>query len=139
MPLPIINKIALTLTAVFLVFYSAQKYLAAAPAGLNTGYILSVAIIVCLTAIIPLVAAGLISRSLPTGAPSIGAAAILPVVFAALGFTLYWAAYLQPSFGVPLDIVLPRALFPGLTLGALLAVLRLTATSAAQTRAPHAA
>ncbi len=139
MPLPLINKIALALTAVFLVFYSAQKYLAAAPAGLNTGYILSVAIIVLLTAIIPLIAAGLISRALPAGAASIGAAAILPVIFAALGFTLYWIVYLQPSFGVPLEIVLPRALFPGVTLGALLAVLRLTASRPAQTATALAA
>jgi ABC-type sugar transport system permease subunit len=122
-----LRLIALVLIAGFLIFYTAQKYLAAAPAVFSPAYTLSTAIIVLLTALLPLAAAWLISKTMPGRALSLGAAAILPVILAALGLTLYWAVYLKPSFGVPLELVLPRALFPGVSLGVLLVALRLSA------------
>lgn len=105
----------------FILFYSAQKYLAAAPAGFVPAYVTSVVILVALTALLPLVISWIATRLFQSKSLRITAALVLPLVLSAAGFTLYWAVYLNPAFSVPLGAVLPRAVFPGVGLGILLA------------------
>ena len=105
----------------FILFYSAQKYLAAAPAGFVPAYVTSVVILVALTALLPLAVSWACTRLFGSKPLRVTAALLLPLLLSAAGFTLYWAVYLNPAFGVPLDVVLPRAIFPGVGLGILLA------------------
>lgn len=104
----------------FLIFYTAQKYLAAAPEGFVPAYVISVALLVGLTALLPLAMSALAIRVLPGRALKFISAAALPLALSAGGFTLYWAAFLAPNFGIGLEVVLPRAVFPGISLGVLL-------------------
>lgn len=133
-------KLAVSILIVgFLVFYSGQKYLAAAPATFNLTYVISVIVLVALTALIPLAIAAVAMRVMPGKALKLVSAAILPLAAAGAGFWIYWAVYLNPAFGVPMEVVMPRAVFPGVSLGVLMGAHVLTEKSSTETAtAAHA-
>lgn len=123
----------------FLIFYSAQKYLAAAPAGLNLTYILSVLVLVGLTAVIPLVLTLLVAPRVPAMPLRLALSAGLPLVLSAAGLFVYWIGFLSPNFGVPLEAVMPRAIFPGVSLAALMVLFTVTTPRAHADPAPSQA
>lgn len=130
------NLVVSILIVGFLIFYSGQKYLAAAPASFNLTYVISVVLLVALTALIPVAITCFATRIVPGKVGKLVTAAVLPLALAAAGFWVYWAAFLNPSYGVPLEVVMPRALFPGVTLGGLM-VARVLVNPSSGADAPH--
>lgn len=110
----------------FLIGYSAQKYLAAAPPVFVPAYAQTVVLIVFITAIIPFAlawAAGRPFRSLPVFAAVTGAIA---VGASAGAFALYWYFTVSQYPNAPPVLELARrGLTPGLFIAAILVLDRL--------------
>lgn len=106
---------------VFFVVYAAQKYLAVPQDGFNLSYIISTGIVVLLTALVPFLVALFVSTR-GTKPVNVVTGLAAPVLLSGVGFWAYWQFFILGfAPDVPLSQVLPRALMPGLIMGALLA------------------
>lgn len=110
----------LIIFVLFLAFYTFQKYTAVPQNGFNSGYAISVAIIVALTALMPYIITRIKMR-FTSGALRVVTVLIAPVVVSAIGFALYFYGYIAPNFpGVSIAAVLPRSIFPGVVISGIL-------------------
>lgn len=107
---------------VFLGVYSWQKYTAAAPETFSIGYAINVAILVTLTAILPYV----ITRfeiAMTKGPVRYILALTSPLILCGAGFATFFFLFIAPSFPqADIMTVLPRSLFPGVTISIILLV-----------------
>ena len=106
--------------AIFLIAYSAQKYLAVPQESFSLQYTYMTGLVILFTAILPLVLTGLISSRLK-GLMAIAVAFFLPGILSAAGYASYWYLFItQIAPDVPIDAVVPRALTPGIAMGVIL-------------------
>ncbi len=105
---------------IFLLIYSYMKYAVAFELMTQLNFVISTAIMIILTAVIPYGASYLIQKKLH-GSARYGAALLLPLVLGALGLATYFFVFIAPSGSpVTLDKVLPRSITPGIIMGVIL-------------------
>jgi hypothetical protein len=105
---------------VFLAGYSVFKYQAVPDLMGQPSYMISTAILVTLTAILPY-GLSLLAVWRLSGPLEWALSAILPFVLSALGLATFFYLFIQPSFpGMSVMDVLPRALMPGILMGGIL-------------------
>lgn len=115
----------------FLVFYSFQKYTAVPQTSFNPDYTINVAIIVAFTAVLPWFITRIKMR-FTSGLMQMLAILLAPVAISAIGFAVYYYVFIAPNFpDVPITAVLPRSLFPGMTISAILLLSLVTGRRAA--------
>ena len=107
---------------VFLLIYSIFKYRAVPDLMGQPAYIKSTAILVVLTAILPYFLSHFVSRKV-TGNRQLMTAAILPLILCTAGLACFFYVFIAPNVpGMSVTQVLPRAIVPGLVMGAILAL-----------------
>lgn len=105
--------------AIFLIFYSYFKYVAVPSMMGQTTYILTTSVLVLITAIIPFYAAYFLAKK---ASPPICylLASLMPLVFSGIGLAIYFYLFIAPNApDMGVTQVLPRALLPGLVMGAI--------------------
>ena len=105
----------------FIVYYTSIKYLAGSQEW-NSAYALQVGLIVMISCLLPYYLTVLAMSVLP-GVNRIAAKVLLPTSLALLGYFGFYIAFIQPNFPdiTPWQVV-PRGLFPGLVISALLLI-----------------
>lgn len=104
---------------VFVLYYAGTKYLAGYQ-GWNLGYAIQVGLIVTLTSLIPYY---LTATMVKVFNPSrrIVALVLMPVMLALSGYAAFYLVFIQPNFpNVTMSQVVPRGIFPGVIISALL-------------------
>ena len=118
------RKLALVLIGLFLVGFSAFKYLSAAPDGFSSSYLISVAILVALTGAIPLCGAVWLAKLSSNTGVQWAIAILSGVVLCCAGYATYWALFISPTGAdVPLMAVASRGIYAGPIEGVLAALL----------------
>ncbi len=106
----------------FLIYYFAAKYFVAGFTGFSVGYLVSVLILVTLTAIIPFYTARWLAGKL-TGAARVAAILLLPVLLTMAGLSVFFVTFIAPNFeAIKLPDIIHRAFEPGIAITVLLLV-----------------
>jgi lipoprotein signal peptidase len=107
---------------VFLVIYSVLKYQAVPELMGQATYMQTTAIMVILTAVLPYGIGFFLTRK-TSGNTQILLAFVTPLILCIVGLATYFYIYIAPNApGLAVTKVLPRAILPGLIMGAILAV-----------------
>lgn len=118
----IAQRIQLIGWIVFLFYYFSAKYFVGGFTGFSVNYLLSVIILVALTAIVPFyLSSWIINRS--DGYVKIIASLVAPILLTGLGLSLYFVSFIAPNFAnITLPSILHRAIEPGLAITFLMLV-----------------
>ncbi|WP_299192113.1 hypothetical protein [uncultured Erythrobacter sp.] len=120
----IARKTAWGLYGVFLLAFGAYKYLIAAPPEFSIGYMVSVAILVVLTGVIPFVVAAWLAGKMPSPAGQWVVAIAVALIVCCAGYASYWALFIAPTGAdVPMQAVALRGIYPGAIEGILAGLL----------------
>jgi hypothetical protein len=105
--------------AIFLIAYSYFKYAAVPSMMGQSTYILTTALVVLMTAIIPFYVTYFLAKA--ASSPSCYLiASLMPLVLSGIGLAIYFYIFIAPNApGMGVAQVLPRALLPGLVMGAI--------------------
>jgi hypothetical protein len=118
------NRLLLGFWLIFLTYYTYLKYFSGFDTW-NAEYALQVAILVVVTAIIPYYVARWITLK-QVEIKRLVIELMLPVILCAIGYTLFYYTRVKPNFpDVTLEQVMPRSLFPGISISLILLMHRL--------------
>ena len=105
---------------IFVIVYGYFKYTAVPQLMGQSQYILTTGIVVVLTAIVPFFLSYFIGRNVTSNARYL-VLGLLPLILCAAGLATYFYLFIAPNApGMSVLQVLPRAVVPGLVMGALL-------------------
>lgn len=118
----IAERIQLVGWIVFIFYYFSAKYFVGGFTGFSVGYLVSVAILVMLTAVIPFYTAKWLTQRTP-GMTAFATALILPIALTAVGLSLYFVVFIAPNYpSITLPGIIHRALEPGIAISILLLI-----------------
>lgn len=118
----IAQRIQLVGWIVFLFYYFAAKYFVGGFTGFSINYLVSVIILVLLTAIIPFYVSRWLLEKL-SGNAKIIASLVAPISLTAGGLSLYFVAFIAPNFpNIVLPNILHRAIEPGVAITVLMLI-----------------
>ena len=104
----------------FLLIYSYMKYTAMPNLMGSMQYLLTTVLVVLLTAIIPYIVSFILTRK-GSSLKQYMTAAFLPLLLCTTGLAVYFYLFIAPNApGMVVTQVLPRAIVPGLVMGAIL-------------------
>lgn len=116
------HRLQTALWAVFLIYYFAAKYFVGGFTGFSVSYLVSVIILVALTAVVPYYAARWVSGKLEDAA-KIASVLLVPTVMTCVGLSLYFLLYIAPSYpNIQLPNIIHRAFEPGIAISLLLLI-----------------
>lgn len=118
----IAKRLQLTGWIIFLFYYFAAKYFVGGFTGFSVNYLVSVIILVLLTAVVPFYISQWLTRSSQANLKII-AALVAPVALTMLGLSLYFIAFIAPNFpNITLPSILHRAIEPAIAISALMVI-----------------
>lgn len=118
----IAQRIQLVGWVIFLFYYCIAKYFVGGFTGFSIGYLISVIMLIALTAIIPFYATKWLLAKLE-GWKAFAIALALPVVFTMTGLSLYFVVFIAPNYpSITLSGILHRAVEPGVVITILLMI-----------------
>lgn len=118
----IAERIQLVGWIVFIFYYFSAKYFVGGFTGFSVGYLVSVVILVMLTAVIPFYTAKWLTQRTP-GMPAFATALILPIALTAVGLSLYFVVFIAPNYpSITLPGIIHRAIEPGIAISILLLI-----------------
>ena len=116
------KKLQLTGWAIFLFYYFAAKYFVGGFTGFSITYLVSVIILVLLTAVVPFYISQWLTRSSKANLKII-AALVAPIGLTMLGLSLYFVAFIAPNFpNITLPSILHRAIEPAIAISVLMVI-----------------
>lgn len=116
------HRIQTALWALFLIYYSAAKYFVGGFTGFSVPYLISVLVLVALTAAVPFYAARWLTNKLDDAA-RVAAILLVPTVLTCAGLSLYFLLYIAPSYpNIQLPNIIHRAFEPGIAISLLLLI-----------------
>ena len=105
---------------IFLVYYFAAKYFVGGFTGFSVNYLVSVIVLVLLTAVFPYYASRWLASKL-SGAGNVAARLVLPLSLVAGGLSLFFVVFIAPNFPtIELAKILYRAIEPAVAISVLL-------------------
>jgi hypothetical protein len=106
--------------AIFLVVYSYFKYVAVPSMMGQTTYIITTSLVVLMTAIIPFYVTYFLTKKASSPSRYV-LASLMPLILSGIGLSIYFYLFIAPNApGMGVAQVLPRAILPGLVMGAIL-------------------
>jgi len=113
------RRLSHLLFLLFLIIYSVIKYRAVPELAGNSTYMMSTGILVTLTAILPYGLAYIFTKNM-RGTMQLVMAIVAALLLCVIGLAIYFFVFIPA--GVPIGNVLPRAVVPGLVMGAILVI-----------------
>lgn len=118
----IAKRLQLTGWIIFLFYYFAAKYFVGGFTGFSINYLVSVIVLVLLTAVVPFYVSQWLTRGSQANLKII-AALVAPVALTMLGLSLYFVAFIAPNFpNITLTSILHRAIEPAIAISALMVI-----------------
>lgn len=107
---------------IFLAIYGYMKYTAVPQLMGQSQYIITTAVVIFLTAIIPFFVSYFVGRNLRS-TPRYLVLGLLPLLLCAIGLATYFFLFIAPNApGVSIMQVLPRAIIPGIVMSVILLI-----------------